>query len=559
MPIWTPFGALALALAWVLPNASPPWLAFHKDAWLAAVLLVVAMVRVIRARRSEVAFRVDACSGLLLLMASMVVAQWLAGLIHFKGHMFLGLLYFAGASLAVVIGRQWEEQEPHQLGDFLFLALLLAAVTTTGLVFIQWLRLDLLVYWVQEISDRGRPYGNLNQPNNAATLLVLGVVAASWFAWRGRIRLTVWFALSLFLVAGLTLTGSRIGYLSFVSLVLLGFVITIRLGTLRWWRRTALMLPFALAVGLFLLSVEWHTTVPIEVTSPARVFERDLTTARVNVWTAYLHAALANPWFGYGFEQGLQTQLAAARLGHHLNGLYTWSHNALIDIATWFGIPMALLLLALSTWVFWRLVRAPQRPELLLYLGAIFAVVLHGMVELPLAFAYFLFPLCLLTGALFVHLRMPAIRLPRAMVAAWMIGLGGLFVGLVYDYFRIEAAFYTWRFERANIGRHHPMDIPDTLVLNQMEALLIGLRGTSDTLSSDDVSQFEKAVMHDPSAAALQHLVELHARRGDIAAAQRVADMAHEVSRIAVRKQMAARWRYLTEQDAALGAVDWKD
>lgn len=557
--MWAPLGALALALAWLLPNANAPWLAFHKDAWMAACLAVVALVRV--ARQSPVAppFRWGPFTAVLLAMVAMAVWQRSAGILHFNGQLAMAAAYLGAGALAIVIGRQWAEEEGPALGDFLFLAILLAALGTSALILVQWLQLDLMGLWIQEVAARGRPYGNLNQPNNAATLLVLGMVSLCWWAWRGRLRFLIWWLTMAYLVLVLTMTGSRIGYLSLVGLVLLGLAVTWRCGVPVRWRAGALALLAVLPVGIWMVTAEWGGAQALQTVDSVKVFERDLTTARRRVWLAYLHAAWANPWQGYGFEQGVLTQLAASRLGYELNALYTWSHNALIDVAAWFGLPLAAACVVAVVWLLWVVLRAPWSAARCLYLAAIFPVVLHGMVELPLAFAYFLLPVCLLTGALVSTLPWPGMRLPRLLVASWALALSGLLAVIVHDYFRIESAFYTWRFEQANIGTNHPMDVPETLVLDQMEALLVGLRGRADSLTREQVDRFERAIVHDPSMAALQHLARVRVLQGDPQGAQRAADWAHTIAKPRARRAAAANWRYYMLEDASFEAVEWKE
>ena len=39
-PFWLALWACTLALGWLLPNHYRPWVSFHSDAWIAAVLLL---------------------------------------------------------------------------------------------------------------------------------------------------------------------------------------------------------------------------------------------------------------------------------------------------------------------------------------------------------------------------------------------------------------------------------------------------------------------------------------------------------------------------------------
>ncbi len=561
LPLWTPLASLLLALSWLLPNASPPWIAFHKDAWHGGVLLLVMVVWLVRRRASGAigSFHLDVFSGLLLVLAAMVVWQWWSGIVHFSGHALMGVLYFCGAALGIVFGRDWSKANPNQFGDFLFLSFLLAALGTSFLLMVQWLQLSWMGVWIQEVAPGHQPYGNLNQPNNAATLLVLGAVSLGWFAHRNRLGPNIWLIGCVYLAFMVAITGSRIGYLSFTSLTIGALVIGWSAQGFSPWRYRLLLLLCVFFITLLLMNLGGGVQSGVQTAASPRAFERDLTTARLFLWQAYLTTALTNPWTGFGFDQGFLTQLAAGGLGYDLRGLFTWSHNAFLDLATWFGLPVAVLAAALVAWVLWSVVRSPGQRDRWIHVAAIFSVVIHGMVELPMAFAYFLLPVCMMAGAVLVSIQAPQWPIPRMAVVAWTIVLGGLLAAVVYDYIRAESAFYTWRFEHARIGKEHPMDVPDTLVLNQFEAMLVGLRGTSASLSSGEVDAFEKAIVHVPSLAALQHLATLRMEQGDSMGAQRAADMAVIIAKPHMREAMAARWRYLSAVNPAFGAVEWKE
>ena len=175
-----------------------------------------------------------------------------------------------------------------------------------------------------------------------------------------------------------------------------------------------------------------------------------------------------------------------------------------------------------------------------------------------MAFAYFLFPVCLMTGAVLSSLNFPAIAISRRIIAAWTVGMGALLAVIVYDYMRIETAFYTWRFALANIGKNHPHDIPKTLVLNQFEALLTGLRGSADTLTPQQIDAFEKAIVHDPSGAAMHHLAVIRMQSGDRIGAQRAANMVALTVQPRTRAALAARWEFLSLRNADYKSIHWE-
>ncbi|MDO9438950.1 PglL family O-oligosaccharyltransferase [Hydrogenophaga sp.] len=556
LPIWTPLASLFLALAWLLPNASPPWPSFHKDAWCAVVLCLLANVLLFKRHQSTVLrFSVNPVSAVLVVLAVMPFVQLDIGLVHFSGHAAIGFAYFYAAAITCVIGQAWEQSFPGRPGDFLFLALLLAAFGTSGLMLAQWLNLNVNDVWVNTLNQGARPYGNLVQPNNAATLLLLGMVSIFWFAILGRVSKKICFVGLAYLLFHVVLTGSRSGYLSFLLVVLMGLWIGWRRNELRPWRGVFLLLLTSFPLMVFLVTRDWWG----DGAFSQQPFERNLTSVRILLYRAYFDAALASPWLGYGFEQGALTQLASARLGHQLPGLFIWAHNAFLDLATWFGLPVTLLAISAAVICATALLRAPFSSRRSIYFSGVCVIFVHGMVELPLAYAYFLLPFSLMLGAMLAGLKIRSLPFPRIGIVASLAGLSVLLALIISDYLQIESAFYTWRFKQANIGQNHPMDVPNTLVLNQSEALLTGLRSTPASITDKSLLDFEQATLLAPSAAAMQQLAQLQLRRGDVAGAQRTADMARILTRGEERKGLAARWRYLGTQEPIFLLVEWRE
>lgn len=555
LPIWTPLASLMLMLAWVIPNATPPWIAFHKDAWAAIIFWLVSIGLLFWRRPAPIRMSLDPLSGILIIAAAFTILQWALGILTFSGHALMGVGYFLAAGVVVMVGRGWEERDPGAPGDFIFWALWLGAMGTGGLMLAQWLQLNVNEVWVRSIGTT-RPFGNLIQPNNAGTLLLLGMASLMWFSVRGRLRPSIALLGALFLTFALVLTSSRIGYLSFVCLTLCGLWLGSRHADYRVWRPVFVAMLCALFLFSYVVTVDWDTT--FDATTGVQALDRGMTGIRLLVYQAYTEAALTRPWLGFGFEQGVKTQLAAYELGYELPALFTWSHNAFLDLATWFGVPMGLVAIATVAACAFILLLSSFSARRSVYAAAVFVLFMHGMVELPLAYAYFLLPACFLAGAMTTGLHWPVLRFPLAIARVLVIGLGVLLATIIYDYLRIESAFNTWRFINARVGRDHPMDVPNTVALNQLEALLRGLRGSPGEIGDLDIKRFEQVIHLDASAAAIQHLAELQLKRGDIAGAQRTADMGYVLSYGKTRKQLAARWWYLGTLDPAFREVVWR-
>jgi hypothetical protein len=555
-PIWMPLASLALALTWLLPNANPPWISFHKEAWIGAVLWVVLAVFLFRKQASN-AIRMTPPVGVLLLLAALSLVQWSVGITFFLGHALLGAGYFLAAALCLALAHHWESMEPNAVGDFLFGGLLIAALATGGLMLAQWFQVGLWGPWIQLLPNEGRPFGNLIQPNHAATLLVLGLVALMWTAYRKRLGIGVACLGGAFLTTMVLLTGSRTGLLSLVTLMLATLAVSARQGIGRRWLFVLLVLFLVLPIGYQVIGMNWsggHATVAM---APDQAFDRDLTSVRLQVYSAYSTALSQHPWLGVGFRQTLLAQIEMGDRGVILPGLFTWAHNAVLDLALWFGVPVALLSVLVAALTTWYLARAQFSSARCIYLAGAAAILIHGMVELPLAYAYFLLPLCLLLGAAQAGVQMPSARISLWATRGVVLTAGVYLSALWFDYLRVEQSFYTWRFKQNNIGTYHPMDIPDTVSLDHFEALLIGLRAEG-TLGRRDVDRFREAVMLEPSASALQQLAELQVRIADFEGAQRTADTASLISSPHVRRSMALRWAYLETQFPEYKAVKWK-
>ena len=84
------------------------------------------------------------------------------------------MAYLLGLACAMALGAQWEKNAPGRCGDFLFIAILTAGILSAVIAICQWLGLGVSAFWVLE-SD-SRPYANLSQANQTATLYVLGLL-----------------------------------------------------------------------------------------------------------------------------------------------------------------------------------------------------------------------------------------------------------------------------------------------------------------------------------------------------------------------------------------------
>jgi O-antigen ligase len=440
------FGLIVLSLAFLLPGHYPPWPAFEQEA--AAAIgggLVGLALLAHRAQRKvavpPLALCFSACAGIAL-------CQWAAGQIRFAVDAVLAAAYLTAFATTVVLGACTTEEQRRALTDGLGLALIAAGIASTGLAAAQWLGQSAGI-WLIDLRPGGRPYANLAQPNHLSTLLALATMATlKRFEQRSLAGPVAVLALAWF-GFGIVMTQSRTGWL-FVALLI------------GWWavmrRRVALRSSTHAVVGgavaFFALVWGW------EALSRALLLPSGALEERLHAGTRWLHwqtlwdAIGRAPWLGYGWQQiGLAQQ--ASVLDHPASGEWLeHSHNLLLDLLLWNGVPLGLLLFAaLMVW-FARRIRDCRTAERWAVLGSVGAVFVHALLEYPLDYAYFLLPAGFMVGALEGEAPpgRQALRVPRAAVAAVLAAQLALLGFVAAEYLRVQEATRQLRFMLVQIA-----------------------------------------------------------------------------------------------------------
>lgn len=548
--------AAACALfAWLTPTHELPWAAFHAEMAMALAGLIGAGWVLWRSR-----YRVTTIPALALLTLAAAVVPLLqaaSGQMVFAGDAALSVLYLLGFALAVVFGQRAVEAVGlgRALESFAWLVLV-AALVSLWLALYQWQQLDYLGVFAADLVAGVRPYANFNQPNQLASLMVLGLIAVACLHDAGRLGHATALALLAALGFGCAMAQSRAGYLE------LAVVSVFLVARFRVFERR-LRLPHLL-VGIALvwaMAPLWQAT-SVWAGQPAERGAVAMLEAgpRLTHWSSMAQAILRQPWLGYGWNQTIAAQYAVANDHVATRELLGHAHNLVLDLLVWNGLPIGLLLLTgLGAW-FWFALRAARSSSTVLLLAGVLALFAHAMVEYPLYYAYFLIPVGLLMGGISaVCLPRAAVRVP-VLAVPLLLALAALGLGLVArDYLGIEADLRSLRFERARIGVNRPpREMSTPLLLTQMGAFVHFAR----TPEREGMGAAELAAMGDvverfPSAA---NMVRYAAA---LALNERPADAAQvlrRVCRIQSREactDMQALWTALGERRPALAALPW--
>ncbi len=377
--------------------------------------------------------------------------------------------YLLGLLLALLIGQRWERAASDQLADGLFWAIGVAAVLSVNLQLQTWLGLidtGIFDLWSMGLTG-GRPYANFGQPNQLATLLLWGLLASAWAYNAVKIRASVAMLLACFLLIGIALSQSRTAWIGLAFLVATSWMWR-RLWHSKWipWSVTALFLLFWAYQPLLKAVTEVLQIVSAQTNFRGDQLEGGL---RPLAWRLFLNAALAEPWFGYGWSEVTKAQLTMAANFPPLYGTFGHAHNLFLDLMLWLGLPFGLLVAAGMVWQVTAYVRTVSNAKdaiLVMFLGVI---CIHAMLELPLHYAYFLLPTGLVIGVLNSRLGgKPIWTTPRwSLMGLWLAATLLLSV-IVVDYFRVEASFQSVRFEQAHIGTQPPDKPPQVMLLTQL-------------------------------------------------------------------------------------------
>ena len=453
MNLATLFPAL-MPLAWLLPNHYFPWV----SAWHEAIALVSVAAAVLVAQGAA-RLPIGWVSLIALGLAS-VAAQWLGGRVFFGGDALMTAVYLAALAAALSVGYNLgarpsglQRQDGSGAGpvgiEAYGGAVLLAAIASVAIALLQWTGAASLGIWQVDMPPGGRPYGNVAQPNHLCTICALGVIASGILRQTGRIGAVGFWVAVVWMLLGMVLTGSRTGWLQVAVVAGLTMVLSQRAGVLPG-RRAALALAALYAAGV----LAWPALNGLMSLQEGRALsEFAQPGTRWLHWTALADAVTREPLWGYGWQQVSVAQVRGAEL-HPVVGEYIeHSHNLVLDLVLWAGLPIGLTIAGLAGyWLVMRLKACRDGLSAWLLMGvAVLAV--HALLEYPLSYAYFLVPLGVMVGAvdrLQDHQDgfQVGLRIQR-------VGAAGLLAMLAWigsEYLEAEQGHRLLRLESARIG-----------------------------------------------------------------------------------------------------------
>ncbi|WP_114970661.1 PglL family O-oligosaccharyltransferase [Rhodoferax ferrireducens] len=411
------------------------------------------------------------------------LGQFAFGQIYFSGDAWLAWLYLAGFGLAALAGTRVvlgtaQISTPLKVLDGWWAALVLSALVSAALAIHQWLDLGLLGLSIVDMPPGARPFANLAQPNQLATLLLLGIAGLIFLFESRCLRAWPGVLAALLLISGLVMTGSRSVLLSLVWFCLAYGLLRKRCGL-----RTSPVVVFGLSlyyVGLSLLWPALNKVLLLGPDSASALVRMETPGMRLEFWQAMLDATVRAPWVGYGWGQvGIASNVVA--LDHPAtHGFYDSAHNLFLDLVLQNGVPVGLIAGgSLVAWCVWQIRRCrdPLSWSILIGIGFVFS---HAMLEYPLKYAFFLLPVGFLMGTLSaVHpspLDQQCAKLPPGLVRLVLKTFAAasflIFATVAFEYPAWEEEWRQMRYAEVGLVNPAPLPPPTPLLLTQISELI---------------------------------------------------------------------------------------
>lgn len=455
------FFTVLLASSWLWPFRPAPLISFTQEvlALTAAALLLPLLL----SKKILIPIYFFTVLGI----GAIPVLQYWQGSIPFAGNAWLTSIYLAAFALMLLAGYNLTDNKKstHNFTALLASIFMLAATLSTWIALRQYLHLADSSWEIN--LNSGRPYANLAQPNNLATLLGLGLAGCLYFYETRRFGHFSAGILSAFLLLGLAVTQSRTPWVTSLAILVFWFI------KMRTFSPRLTFLHLCLWVGFYVFLI---VTLPyfynlIEFKA-ASLADRAAALERWSLWSQLWHAAWNGPFWGYGWNQTNAAQVSVT-LEYPLSMMTSYSHNLVLDLLLWNGlIPGSIIVIGVGVWLL-RLGWFAHTKESLFALIAAGFILTHSMLEFPFAYAYFLLPLGLLLGISSVDMpNKQQFIFPRSLLLIIIIAGGWLIKLAITDYQIIKADYLAQRMKAANvIGFENKVPIVEVKLLTQFREL----------------------------------------------------------------------------------------
>lgn len=477
-----------LVASWLVPIHFLPWVSWHNEILVFLAVLLAAWVIAYPALMDKSTLVLEFPMSVLLFLAFTVLAtlQFSFGLITFFGDALVISFYFSLCLICIILGwlsvtstnkinkaagREYDNLAAVDI-SYLAFGVLFGSFLSTIVALAQVLDLWESATWIGRMPEARRPGGNLGQPNQLASLILMGFASLLFLFESKKLSAALALLILPVLTVGLAVTESRTGILSFYLLVLWFLlkrnVVGFRLPV---WGVLSTLMSFSL---LFFLWPMFFESIQM-LGSGAAVNIQPGT--RFIIWPQLIHAVMLKPWSGWGVGRVSDAQNAVSH-NYPPSEAFTYSHNIFLDLVLGVGVPAAgFISVVIGIWL-WRRIKLANQLTPWFCVAVSLPVAVHSMLEFPFAYSYFLAPVMFSLGVLdgLVGSRR-SVRVAVVPVVASLIIVTTLMAWSVVEYVEAEEDFRVVRFEALRLGtKPENYERPTFVLLTQLDALLSGGR-----------------------------------------------------------------------------------
>ncbi|MCU4436196.1 pilin glycosylation ligase domain-containing protein [Acinetobacter bereziniae] len=389
------------------------------------------------------------------------IIQYYLGLIIFFETAFLGMVYLFCFFISIIFGYNLSKASNSDnvfdaISLFSYILIFISLISSLIIIF-QWLNFYNLQPYVLKIMST-RPYGNLAQPNQMGTILLMGI-ASSWYVYEKKNEKSIALLFTtLIILFSVVLTQSRTSWL-IILLLFLYYLYKKKICYLKITTKKIIFLILFFVSNVILLPLYNYlfTFINLGVVQTVDVLTRSTTGyLRLGVWMHFFKTLMEKPLQGYGWYQ---TQLANISLIEESvePQVIDSSHNIVLDLLIWCGIPLGVMIFGLFFLFLVRILIKSSSLENLFFSMIIIIICTHAFLEYPLFYSYFLFPLGFVIGGALVQFELNYTRSTKKINVFSLLFLITLFfvIDVGYEY------MYRKRMNLALIDEYKNETLPD--------------------------------------------------------------------------------------------------
>lgn len=484
-------------ICFVLPNHHYPWRTVYQDFSSFLVLVVIFSIFIKKKLLLDLKF------SFIFLISLIPLIQVLFDKIYFFGDGLVVFIYIVSFGLVYVAALNLARKDSIALYlVFISSIFIFSSVVSLYVILKQWLLLTQGGIWLADLPLGARPYANFAQPNNCATFLCMGLLACLYLYEKKYINQVCGVLLTSFILFGITLTQSRTAWVFALAFLIWWFWKTRYFQT----RLSKYSVFYFVGIFLFFIFITPYISDYLGVTNTTDALTRASSGyLRIPMWHQMLLAIKEQPLWGYGWNQVSVAQLSVY-LDYPTTEWTEHSHNILLDLLIWNGIPLGILIIGFFTWWLYRLSQLATSVEAFIALSMVGAVLVHAMLEYPLDYAFFLLPVGFLLGLVQAQDKtIKVIEIPRTVVASLWTIFVVLYIWIFVEYQMIEKDVQLVRFEAFNIGTLHAKQAaPDVILLTQLREQIRFIRTQpKENMTPEQLDWMRKVAYRYSTSAAL--------------------------------------------------------